>query len=106
MGTIAARQAQEVVNNVEHIIACELLCAAQGVDIRALIKQVALGHGTNIAFKAVREVVPRTTRVSGLDQDRITHDVLVHRDIAALWQVVHSGKLLREVKTKISRFNA
>jgi histidine ammonia-lyase len=106
MGTIAARQAQEVVNNVEHIIACELLCAAQGVDIRALTKQVTLGRGTHIAFKEVREVVPRSTKVSGVNRDRISHDVLVHRDIATLWQLVHSGELLREVKTKISRLSA
>ena len=94
MGTIAARQAREVVNNVEHIIACELLCATQGVDIRALTKQVSLGQGTAVAYKAVRKVAPRSTEVSSVERDRLTHDILVHRDIRALWRLVHSGRLL------------
>ncbi len=105
MGTIAARQAREVVNNVEHIVASELLCAAQGVDIRAFTKQVKLGQGTTIALKQVRETVPRHAEVRGTDQDRLTHDVLVHRDLTALWRLVHSGELLREVKVKTSGFD-
>ncbi len=106
MGTIAARQAREVVNNVEHIIASELLCAAQGLDIRALTKPVQLGQGTSIALEQVRKVVPRHTKVAGIEQDRLTHDVLVHRDITALWQLVHSGMLLKKVKIKTSGFDA
>jgi histidine ammonia-lyase len=34
MGPIAARQARDVVRNVEYVVALELLCAAQGLDFR------------------------------------------------------------------------
>ena len=34
MGTIAARQAEQILHNVETVLAIEFLCAAQGLDFR------------------------------------------------------------------------
>ena len=34
MGSIAARQARDILRNVEHVLALELLCAGQGLDFR------------------------------------------------------------------------
>ena len=34
MGATAARQARDILRNVEHVLALELLCAAQGLDFR------------------------------------------------------------------------
>jgi len=55
MGSIAARKAVEILRNVEHIIAIELLCATQGIDFRGSDK---LGKGTKVAYSLLRKHVP------------------------------------------------
>ena len=55
MGTIAARKATEVLFNLRKVLAIELLCAAQGID---LLPQNKLGKGTAPAYKLIREVSP------------------------------------------------
>jgi histidine ammonia-lyase len=106
MGTIAARKAREVVSNVEHIIAVELLCATQGVDLRLLQKHGAIGHGSQIAYDAVRKLVPRIAVEGSEKHDRLSQDTLVHRDIASLWQLVHEGSLAQKVAAKTPDFEA
>merc|ERR1719495_2110188 len=55
MGGFAARKALEVVSNVETIIAIELMCAAQGIDLlRPLKSTLPLEE----LHKMVRSVVP------------------------------------------------
>jgi histidine ammonia-lyase len=56
MGPIAARQANAIVRNVEHVVALELLCAAQGLDFR-LESGLALGAGVAEAHRRVRAKV-------------------------------------------------
>ncbi len=104
MGTIAARQASEIIRNVEHIIAIELLCATQGIDLRSLHKEVELGQGSNIAFNAVRDIAPRVVSDNGEQRDRLKQDTLIHRDISSLWNLIHSQKLLHQVTNKIPGF--
>jgi histidine ammonia-lyase len=59
MGATAARKAQRIVEHVETIIALELLCAAQGVDLRRQeTPSMRLGRGTRAAYAAIRECVP------------------------------------------------
>ena len=53
MGMLAARHAARVVDNVERVIAIELLCAAQALDLRGV---EAAGAGTRAAHAAVRRV--------------------------------------------------
>lgn len=106
MGTISARKAREVVNNVEYIVAIELLCATQGIDLRLLQKQGAIGRGSRAAYDAVRKLVPRITQDGGERCDRLTQDTLVHRDIASLWQLVHEGSLAQQVTARIPAFQA
>src|SRR5690606_13362134 len=38
MGTTSARKARTVLGNLEHVLAVEFLCAAQGLDFRAPLK--------------------------------------------------------------------
>lgn len=57
MGPIAARQAREVLRNVEHVIGLELLCAAQGLDFR-LATGLRPGQGVAEAHRMVRVRVP------------------------------------------------
>jgi histidine ammonia-lyase len=57
MGPIAARQAREVLRNVEQVVGLELLCAAQGLDFR-LASGLRPGAGVAEAHRLVRERVP------------------------------------------------
>ncbi|OGM00003.1 histidine ammonia-lyase [Candidatus Uhrbacteria bacterium RIFOXYC12_FULL_57_11] len=64
MGTIAARQAAEIVGNAHQVAAIELLCAAQAADFRAPLR---LGRGTDAAYRLIR------SRVQFMAQDRILY---------------------------------
>lgn len=66
MGTIAARQAVQVIQNVRRVLAIELICAAQALDFRSSTP----GRGTRRAHAIVRQ------HVAPLDGDRnLSHDV-------------------------------
>ena len=62
--------------NVQHVLAIELMCAAQGLDYRAPLKP---GRGVRTAHERVRAVVPP------LERDRV-----LSADIAALADAVAS----------------
>ena len=53
MGTIAMRQTREILDNVEHVVAIELLCAAQGLDFHLAGEAVGVrgGHGTILGLE-------------------------------------------------------
>jgi phenylalanine aminomutase (D-beta-phenylalanine forming) len=54
-GFVAARRAREVLFNVAHVVAFELLCACQAVDIRGTD---GLSSATRRLYEQTREVVP------------------------------------------------
>jgi len=81
MGPIAARHARAIMSNVEHVVALELLSAAQGVDFRTAAGLRA-GEGVEAARAVIRE------RVDHLDVDRDPQP-----DIAAALEIVRSGRL-------------
>jgi histidine ammonia-lyase len=60
MGTIAARQAKDIVDNVERILALELFAACQAIDFRreVLGSEAQLGRGTAPAYRLIRGSVP------------------------------------------------
>lgn len=87
MGTISARQLARIVENVENVIAIELLEAAQALDFRA---PLTYGHGTSIAHRLLRSRVPH------LELDR---DMSI--DIAAARELVASGELVRAVEAEL-----
>ena len=87
MGPIAARQARDVVRNVEHVIALELLCAAQGLDFRTA-DGLRPGVGVAEAHALVRATVAH------LDNDRDPQP-----DIAAAVELVRSDALIQLVGT-------
>jgi histidine ammonia-lyase len=87
MGTISARQCEQVVGNLENVIAIELLEAAQALDFRA---PLTCGKGTAVAHRLVRERVPH------LDADRN-----LSQDIASARELVSSGELVRAVEAEI-----
>ena len=87
MGTISARQCREIIDNTEDVIAIELLCAAQALDLFTNLKP---GEGTLLAYNVIRE------SVSNLEADRI-----LSNDIAAMKALIRSGKILKAVEKKV-----
>lgn len=66
MGTISARKCREVVRNAEHVLAIELLCAAQALDLFTNMKP---GEGTLAAYRLIRSIVPHLGRDRVLSSD-------------------------------------
>ncbi|WDN89199.1 histidine ammonia-lyase [Desulfosarcina sp. BuS5] len=87
MGTIAARKCREIVKNAEHVVAIELLCGAQAMDLFTNIKP---GKGTMAAYRAIRSTVKH------LDNDRI-----LYKDIEALKQLIQNEKILEAVEAEV-----
>ncbi len=59
MAPTAAHHCHRVLDNVEHILAVELLCAAQGIDFRReMAGPEAQGQGTRLAYERIRARVP------------------------------------------------
>jgi histidine ammonia-lyase len=66
MGMVAARQAARVLDNVARMVAIELLCAAEALDLRGA---AAAGIGTREAHAAIRSHVEPLTRDRPLAAD-------------------------------------
>ncbi len=90
MGTIAIRQAREILDNVVNIIAIELLCATQACDLINADRNRALvgGKGTSVAYKIVREHVPH------LKEDRE-----IYKEIGTMADIMCSGELVEAVES-------
>jgi histidine ammonia-lyase len=87
MSTTAARKARMILNNVEKILAIELLCAAQGMEFHRPLKSSA---ALEEVHKAIRHQVPF------LKEDRE-----LHKDINALLVILREGILISSVKKSI-----
>lgn len=66
MGMGAALKLKQVLWNVEHILAIELLCAAQGVDFHAPLQP---GWGSRRTMQRIRGIVPALTQDRPLAPD-------------------------------------
>ena len=89
MGTIAARKARDIVNNVEQIVAMELLCATQGLEFLLPLRP---GIGIKAAYEAIRSKVP------ALKGDRRFSD-----DIRQIDLMIKSGELLGKVEKAMGK---
>jgi histidine ammonia-lyase len=89
MGTIAARKAMKIVENVRNVLAIELLCATQAIDLRRakMGRSTKLGKGTQVVYELVRKQVPQIV------EDRILSD-----DVKTLAKLIDSGQLARAVE--------
>jgi len=56
MGWGAGKKLWDVLDNTAHVLAVEVICAAEGIDHRAPLRP---GRGTSAAAAAVRDLVPR-----------------------------------------------
>jgi histidine ammonia-lyase len=84
MGPIAARKAETILRNVERIVAIELLCAAQGADLRGVDK---LATGTKAVYSLIRKGVPM------LRKDRP-----LTRDVEVVVSLIRNGQMAKAVK--------
>lgn len=89
MGMIAARKARDIVNNVEQILAIELLCATQGLEFLLPLRP---GIGIKEAYDVVRKRVPPIKR-----------DRRFSQDIQQIDLMIKSGELLRRVEKAVGR---
>ena len=91
MGPIAARKCREIVRNAEHVIAIELLCAAQAMD---LFTNMRPGEGTCAAYQSIRGVV------SHLERDRV-----LATDIARVVELLHRGDIILDVERVVGKLS-
>jgi histidine ammonia-lyase len=84
MGVHAADKLERIVDNVRHVLAIELLCAAQGVDFRAPHRP---GSALAAAHDLVRQKIPH-----------LSADRPVHRDIAEARALLDDGSLIAAVR--------
>ena len=86
MGCTAALQTRQIISNVEHILALELLAAAQGIDFRkqSLGPAAKLGRGTQPIHDLIRRQAPF-----------IAEDTVMYPFIDAVKGLITSGEFVR-----------
>jgi len=84
MGMTAALKARTVVGHVRTVLAIELMCAAQALDLRRPLRS---GEGVEAVHAALRRAVPH------LDGDRE-----LHADIEAICRLIDEGALSRSIQ--------
>ncbi len=87
MGMTAALKARQVAGHTRDCLAIEVLAACQALDFRRPLKP---GRGVRAAYELVRSHVP------SMEQDRE-----LHKDIAAVAQLLDSGELLEAVRRSV-----
>jgi histidine ammonia-lyase len=87
MGTISARKAAEIVKNAENVIAIELLCGAQGLDLFTNLKP---GRGVEAAYQTIRKHIPH------LDKDRV-----LATDINEMVQLIRKREIVQAVEQTV-----
>jgi histidine ammonia-lyase len=88
MGATAALKLRQINDNVERILAIELLAAAQGIDFRKRVlgADAQLGEGTRHAYALLRRIAPF-----------IECDEVLYGWIEAVRRIVAGGQLVEAV---------
>ena len=89
MGAFAARKCREIVQNTEEVIAIELLCGAQAIDLFTNIKA---GEGTLAAYRTIRK------QVAYMEEDR-----QLSKDIAKVKALLEAGAIVRAVEAAVGK---
>jgi len=89
MGTIGARKAGQICDNVRYVLACELLAATQGLEF---LKPLKPGKGVEAAYSAIRREVKA-----------FKHDREFHLDIEAINDLMSDGSIINAVEKKIGK---
>ena len=86
-GLIAGREARQIVENTNHILSFELLCAAQAADIRGVDK---LSKAGKIMYDEVRKTIPY------MDFDMVYID-----HMEKLKERIESGEFVKKIEKEI-----
>lgn len=89
MGAFAARKCRDIVLNTENVIAIELLCGAQAIDLFTNIKA---GEGTLAAYRTIRQHVAY-----------MTEDRQLSKDIATVKALLEDGAIVRAVESAVGK---
>jgi len=84
MGPFSARKAKMILENTQHVLAIEALCACQALEFRKPLKP---GRGPSFLYQTIRKHVP------ALDKDRY-----LYSDIEEVTQLIRSGRLISSMK--------
>lgn len=90
MGTIAARKAASIVNNVRRVLATELMAAAQSLAFR---EEHTLGKGSEVLYKAFRKVV---------DFIEYDHDVQMYQELDKATDFIKKCDVIRDIEAVIN----
>lgn len=93
MGNTACLKATDILVNIDHILAVELISAAQGIDFRKKIHgpNAKLGKGTQPVYDLVRQNVPF-----------LEEDVWLGPYVEVVKQLIHDGELDRVVSLALN----
>jgi histidine ammonia-lyase len=89
MGSISATKLHKVAQNVETVLAIELLCAAQALDF---LRPMKSGKGVEAMHKEIRNVVTHAEK-----------DRLFHNDIEAVLGLVQRESIVRAVSQAVGK---
>ena len=92
MGTIAARKAAEILANVRRVLAMEIMCSCQAIDLAG--NNDKLGKGTKPAYESIRKVC------AALEDDRPLFE-----DINNCESVLIDHSFVRAVETAAGTIN-
>ena len=84
MATFVVSKADKMAEIAQYVLAIEMLCSTQGIDLRD--KELRLGQGTQAAYDVIRGTV------SVMEEDRVVAD-----DVAAVYGLLSQGKVLDAV---------
>jgi histidine ammonia-lyase len=87
MGVTAARKARQILTNLRHVLAMELLCASQGID---LLRPLKSSPALEAVQSEIRAVVPP------IGEDRI-----FHHDIMAITELLRKGRILAAAESEL-----
>ncbi len=88
MGTIASRKCRNIIDNVENILAIEVMAATQAMDLRSL----EFGSASTEAKKLVRKYVPFVKK-----------DIIFYPHIHKIRSLIHDRELLNTVESKVGK---
>jgi len=87
MGTIAARKGRDIIENVQRVLATEIMAACQAIDFR---EGYTLGVGTSEAYRVVRENV-----------EFIERDKIMYIELDKVTNLIADGSIVESVEQKV-----
>lgn len=92
MGAAAVRQLGQILEHVETIVSLEMMGAAQGIDFRRQEKPQAMGVGTAVAHRLVREKIPFLNK-----------DVVMYPLMEFARKLIHDGAIKNAVEARLNQ---